>query len=253
MKRQLFALIAGMAVTLPCVCFAANEEIQVYLDDLSQPGQFGVDVHNNFVTSGDSTLPYPGGLAPLYQYRLTPEFYYGLTKTVELGAYLLTTKTSDGQTQFEGEKVRIKYIAPHDSDNGLFWGANLEVGRTNLYASPQAWNAELKGIAGYRSGRWTFAINPNVDWSLSKGGGPVTLDVDGKVAYKVTEKTQIGLETYNELGPLRHLQGLNQNSKTLYLALDHDFGQYDLNAGIGRGLTSDADNWVLKFIIGTHF
>ena len=253
MKRPLFLIIASIAVSLPAVCFAANEEIQVYMDDMSEPGQLGVDVHHNYVPSGDANAPYPGGLAARHQYRLTPEFYYGLTNNLELGLYLLTARASDGTAHFEGEKVRVKYIAPHDADNGAFWGANLEVGRTNLYASPQAWNAELKGIIGYRSGRWTFAMNPNVDWSLSAGGGPVTLDVDGKVAYKVTEKTQIGLETYNELGPLRHLQGWSQNSKTVYLALDHDFGAFDLNAGIGRGVTSDADKWVVKCIIGTHF
>ncbi|MFZ6864119.1 hypothetical protein ACO0K7_15915 [Undibacterium sp. Ji67W] len=253
MKRKLFAFVVGAVMIFPCFCFAANEEIQVYMDDLSQPGHFGIDIHNNVVISGDKNAPYPGGLAPRHQYRLTPEFYYGLTKTLELGGYLLGTRSADGQTHFEGEKVRLKYIAPHDADHGFFWGANLEVGRTNLYASPQPWNAELKGIAGYRTGNWTFAINPNFDWSLSSGGGPVTLNVDGKVAYKVTEKTQIGLEAYNELGPLRNLQALNQNSKTLYLALEHDFGAFDLNAGIGRGLTTDADKWVLKFIVGTHF
>ena len=70
-------------------CDAAPEEIQVYLDDLRAPGQLGVDVHNNFVVSGRSTPDYPGEQAPAKVYRLTPEFAYGLSKTTELGLYLL--------------------------------------------------------------------------------------------------------------------------------------------------------------------
>ncbi len=253
MKQEVFSFLLLSAIAAPNLSYAAPEEIQVYLDDMSAPGKFGVDVHNNYVISGDANPAYPGGSAPLHEYRLTPEFYYGLTDDLELGLYFLTAHDNNGETHFEGEKVRIKYIAPHDATSGAFWGANLEIGRTDLYAAPQPWNAELKGIWGYRQGAWLFAVNPNLDWTLSSGGTPATLDIDGKIAYSVTEQTQLGVEIYNELGPVRSLQALNQNSKTLYLALDHDFGGYDLNAGIGRGLTGDADKWVLKFIIGTHF
>jgi hypothetical protein len=32
-------------------CEGAPEEIQVYIDDMTTPGHFGLDVHNNFVFS----------------------------------------------------------------------------------------------------------------------------------------------------------------------------------------------------------
>ena len=32
--------------------WAASEEIQVYLDDLTKPGHFGADIHNNVTLSG---------------------------------------------------------------------------------------------------------------------------------------------------------------------------------------------------------
>lgn len=251
--RLLFSLSTLLALSTSTMCAAAPEEIQVYMDDMSSPGQFGLDIHNNYVTSGSNQPAYPGALPALHQYRLTPEFYYGLTDALELGFYILTAHAVDNTSYVEGEKARIKYIAPHDTSAGAFWGVNLEVGRTSLLASPRPWNAEIKGIWGYRLQKWTFALNPNLDWSLSSGGGPVTLQLDGKVAYSVTEKTQLGIETYNELGPVSSLQALNQNGKTVYLALDHDFGSMDINAGIGRGLNSEGDRWVLKFIVGTHF
>ena len=244
-------VVFGVVSSLPCQ--AAPEEIQVYTDGQSAPGQFGVDVHNNFVVSGADTPSYRGELPPHHVYRLTPEFYYGLTKTVELGLYVLTTRDTQESAHVEGGKMRIKYVAPHDAGAGFFWGLNLEAGRTSLRVSELPWNAQLKGILGYRSGPWTFAINPNLDWSLSRGGGPVMASLDGKVAYAIAQKTTLGFETYNELGPLSRLQALNKNSKTLFAVVDREIGGLDVNTGLGRGITHDADRWVMKFIVGTHF
>ncbi len=252
--RRAAALLAWvlLAAATPAA-LAAPEEIQVYLDDLSAPGKFGVDLHNNYVFSGPSKPGYPGEQPPARVYRLTPEFTYGLTDTLELGLYVLTSRAAHAEPKVDGAKLRIKYIAPHDANQGFFWGANLEVGRTVLRASSTPWNAELKGILGYRTGPWTLAMNPNFDWSLSRGGGPVTFDLDAKVAYAINPKTQLGMEIYNELGPLVRLDGLNKNGKTLYAVIDHEFERVDLNLGLGRGLTRDGDRWLIKFIVGTRF
>ena len=250
-RRALF--VTGSLVVWVLQCRGAPEEIQVYIDDMSTPGHFGVDVHNNYVFSGSDIPTYAGEQPPDEVYRLTPEFYYGLSKTFELGLYVLSTHTASGDSNLDGAKARIKFIAPHDPSAGVFWGANLEVGDTSRRVSETPWNGELKGILGYRVDRWLFAINPNLDWSFSAHGGPMTVDVDCKFAYSVGPTTQIGMESYNDLGPLSGLQPLNQNSKTLYLAIDQDLGKFDLNAGLGRGLTSDSDRWILKLIVGAHF
>jgi len=247
------AIVASTLSSTCVVSHAASEEIQVYLDDLRAPGQLGVDVHNNFAVSGRSAPDYPGEQAPGKVYRLTPEFAYGLNKTTELGFYLLTTRDMVGNLHSEGIKARIKYIAPHDLESGPFWGVNLEVGRSSRRVSETPWNAEVKGILGIRAGRWTLAVNPNVDWSLSQGGGPVTGDVDLKANYAIDSKTQLGIESYNEFGPLRHLSTSTMNGRTVFAVVDKDFGQFDINAGIGRGLSQAADKWVIKVIVGTNF
>jgi hypothetical protein len=233
---------------------AASEEIQVYLDDLSEPGQFGLDVHNNYVFKGTRTPGYEGELPPHHVYRLTPEFYYGISKTLELGLYVLSTRSPEGNFRIDGSKARLKYIAPHDEQRGFFWGLNLEAGRSALAVSETPWNAQLKGILGWRGNGWTFGANPNLDWSISKGGGPVMASLDLKLNRTLSPETQLGVELYSELGPLKRIQGWSRNPKTLYLVLDQSLPRdFDLNLGIGRGLTDDADRWVLKFIVGTHF
>src|SRR6185369_7607057 len=89
--RGVLLSVAGVGLGLPShPVAAAPEEIQVYIDDLSKPGGTGMDVHNNYVVSGSGTPDYPGALPPRHVYRLTPEFYYGLTDSLELGLYLLS-------------------------------------------------------------------------------------------------------------------------------------------------------------------
>ncbi|HEV2331687.1 MAG TPA: hypothetical protein VGV16_00870 [Gammaproteobacteria bacterium] len=249
------ALAALLLLSASSATRAAPEEIQVYLDDLVGTGNFGTDVHNNYVVSGSSTPDYPGAEAPEHVYRLTPEFYYGLSDTLELGLYVLTTRQPGRDPTFDGSKLRLKFIAPHDEQQGAFWGANLEIGDTSLRVSPQPWGTELKGIYGYRWSRWLFAFNTNLDWTgTAPFAGPASLDVDSKLAYLTDGGYQLGLESYNELGEFSHLGHLSEDSEVLYAVLDTDLGKsMDLNAGIGRGLTTASDRWVLKFILGFHF
>jgi hypothetical protein len=233
---------------------AAGDEIQVYLDDLTKPGGIGADLHNNFTIKGNRAPEYQGALPTHHTYRFTPELYYGLTPTMELGLYLLSTIAPGEGAHYEGEKLRFKYIAPHDEKQGSFWGANLEIGYTHKRVSEVPWNAQLKGIYGFRTGPWTFGFNANLDWSLhGSPNSPVALELDTKVSYDVHEKLAVGLESYNEIGPLRRLGNLSSQSQTLYGVVDTQIGKIDLNAGIGRGLTSASDRWILKFIVGLQY
>lgn len=239
------------AATAPCL--AADEEIQVYLDDRRSPGQFGVDVHNNYVFRGRRQAEYPGEQPPGRVYRLTPEFTYGLSNTLELGMYVLTTRSAQGDWHGDGVKLRVKYIAPHDDQAGWFWGGNLEIGRTDLQVSETPWNGQLKGIVGWRGGPWLLAVNPNLNFSLSSGGGPVGTSLDLKASRQVGERTQVGAELYTEWGPVRRLEAWGREPKSIFAVVDHDLGDIDLNLGVGRGLTRGADRWLLKFIIGINF
>ena len=222
MKTALSSFIAVLLLGVPFTGYAADEEIQVYEDDLSPQGSAGVDVHNNFVLSGRSTPSYAGEQPPQHVYRLTPEFYYGLTDSVELGLYLLSTRASGGEIRFDGEKVRVKYVAAHDHDEGFYWGGNLELGRTTRLVSENPWNAQLKGILGFRHDRWTFVANPNVDWSLSSRGGPAELSLDFRIAYATSSTTKLALESYNVLGPVSQPGAFSGFDKQVFIVLDHD-------------------------------
>lgn len=246
-------LLAAVTTASVPTARAAPEEIQVYLDDLTTPGRFGLDVHNNLAVAGIKAAEYPGARPAEHAYRLTPELYYGLGTGLELGAYALTTRDGQGELHFDGAKLRLKYIATHDEKQGPFWGVNFEVGKSDLAVAEHAWNYELKGIYGRRIGAWVLACNVNLDAALSTHGGPATLGLSTKVARKAGRQTQLGLESYNELGPLRSAGSLGDQSQMLYAVVDNEFDNHELSIGIGRGLSHGSDPWVLKAVIGFHF
>ena len=255
MTRHLLAMSAVCAaslVWLPSVpACAAPEEIQVYQDDSVAAGHFGLDLHNSFVVSGARTADYAGGVAPNRQYRLTPEFYYGLTPNIELGLYVLADRDASGRTAIGGEKVRIKYIALRPEGRDWYWGINLEVGRVGARYDQNPWNTELKGIWGWRRGRWDVAVNANVDAALS---GPKTtppsLEMTTKVGYRTLPDVSVGVESYNTLGDRQNFGRFGQNAQTIYAVADLKVRGFDLNLGVGRGLTAPADHWVVKAVIG---
>ncbi len=235
-------------------CQAAPEEIQVYMDEMDEPGKFGLDLHSNYVFSGSGIPYYPGAIPPVHVYRLTPELSYGLTPSFELGAYFLSSYQHASGITANGEKLRLKFIAPKEPEQAYFWGANLEVGKVSASVDQNPWNAELKGIYGYRTQLWTFAFNANIDWPIS-GPAPVpaTLELDTKVAYAVNDKYKVGFESYNGIGPMRQPGYFYQQSQTLYAVLDTDISDWDLNLGLGRGFSSVSDKLILKAILGVPF
>jgi hypothetical protein len=163
-----FACCGAGAFLCAATAQAAPEEIQVYMNEMDLPGEFGLDLHNNYVLSGSRALEYPGAQASLHRYRLTPEFSYGLTPTIDLGAYLpLLTLTEQGQPSAEGLKVRIKYIAARSFAENTWWGLNLEVGKVSHALDINPWNAELKTIVGGRYGKWLLAGNASLDFVVS--------------------------------------------------------------------------------------
>ncbi len=244
-----------MALATSGAARAAPEEIQVYEDNLVQPGGFGLDLHNNFVLSGDTRPDHPGGMASEHAYRLTPEFYYGLAPNLEAGLYVLSAIDRRGDATVGGVKARLKYIAPKASPGQpWYWGANFEIGRVSNRYDENPWNAELKGIAGYVAGKWKLVGNANLDWTVS---GPQrqkpTLNLSGKVAYQMTPGTSLGFETYNDIGTARNFGRFGQQEQSLYAVVDTSVRGWDLNLGIGRGLTGGTDHWVVKAVIGVPF
>lgn len=231
---------------------AADEEIQVYMDEMSKRGEIGLDVHLNYTPDGRRVADYPGQQASDQRWRITPEWAYGLTDNIELGAYLpLATVDRSGDVELGGVKGRIKYIAPKAPDQPWFWGLNFELGRVRHSLDINPWNAELKGIVGLRRGPWTVAGNLNMDWVVSgPDHTPTTFQLATKVSYQLDDKTALGVESYNAFADSKRFGHLGDRDQQVFAVVDRSFGAWDLDLGVGYGYGAPEDRWVIKAIVG---
>jgi hypothetical protein len=98
---------------------------------------------------------------------------------------------------------------------------------------------------------YEFIVNPIVDVGFGVNGD-VTFLPCARFARNFGENFALGLEYYTDLGRLQNFLPLNQQQHNLYGVVDFKIGRFDVNAGIGYGLTSGSDRWMAKMIIGTE-
>ncbi len=255
------AALFAVGIVLGCaglpVQAAMIDEIQVYNDDINQPGEFGLELHVNTTPKGRSAPDFPGEITPRHGLRTTAEFSYGLSRTIEAGAYLPYARDAEGTTHFAGPKLRLKWLPLQPGEDGVGWflGGNVEYAWVAPAFEQSRNSFELRPIVGYRSKDWLLAANPILNWAMA---GPERDGKPGfvpsvKIARRATSSIALGAEYYADLGKLNHMLPHAEQAHTLYFALDYDRKPWVFNVGIGRGLTGATDRWTLKTIIEFPF
>ena len=252
---RLAVLALGMAFLMPLAPAQAAlpDEIQVYIDDLNDPGQWGLQEHVNTTPVGDPDPDYPGESLARHGTRFTSEFSYGLNRDLEAGAYLPLVLESGGDLRLAGVKLRLKWVPlrPSEGGAGVFAGLNGELSQVQYRFDDNRRAFELRPILGWRDAQWLLAVNPVLEFSLQ---GPDKNQAPGfspqfKVARTVDRGIAAGIEYYADLGPISNFDPYSEQKHTLFLAVDIDRKPWNVNLGIGRGLTASTDRWTLKMII----
>ena len=257
MTRRCLAAAALFALFARSAAAVLPDEIQVYTDGINAPGEFGLELHVNTTPSGRRTPDFPNEVTPHHGLRVTPEFSWGLTKTLEAGLYLPVTRDAEGRVLFGGPKLRLKWLPlrPGEGAGGWFAGANAEYSWLNRNFEPETRRFELRPIVGWRNADWLLAVNPVLDWALNgpQHGGRPEFSPSFKAARTVAEGLALGLEYYTGLGPLGRPAPGDQQPRTLYVAMELDRGPVPLHFAIGRGLNDAADKWTVKAIFEFSF
>ena len=232
-----------------------QDEIQVYTDEINEPGERGIELHVNTTPKGVTTPSYPGEVINDHGWRVTPEFSLGLTKTTDIGLYVPTVRSNDGNLYAAGLKMRFKWLPIQSSDTGGFFaGVNVELGqvRQRFSESPRA--GEIRHILGWRSSQWLVVVNPILGFDASRGFSHVpTLEVATKITRRVSDSVSLGWERYNDRGPYNHMEPAATQGKVNYLVVDWEGHGLDLNVGLGKGTTPVSDPWTVKAIVGFAF
>ena len=248
--------VLALALALPSAsaAFAIGDEIQVYTEEMDDPGEFGVETHINYVTRGARQPAYPGNMPSHHVLQVTPEFSYGISRTLEAGLYLPVAFAPGGHAYGNGLRLRLKYIAPREEGERWFWGLNGEYGYSARRVSESRRGLEFRPILGYRTEDWLFAVNPILNADLSRNADrKPKFEPALKVSRRVAGETRLGVEYYGEYGPVRHFLPNGERAHYLYGTLDFAHGDWDVNLGLGRGFVAAEDKWVIKAIVAFPF
>lgn len=254
MKKSL--LLVTLLLSVGAARADLPDEIQVYDDDLNQVGESGVELHVNTTPKGRSAPAYRGEVTPRHGLRVTPEFSYGWTETLEAGLYLPFIRDAADRYDFAGPKLRLKWVprkAP--ASGGWFLGLNGELAYVQRRFEAERMSMELRPIVGYRNPDWLVAFNPVLSYALRPGyrAGGMAFSPALKVGRTVAPEVQVGFEYYTDLGKLAHVDPYGARPRTVYAVVDAEFGGWGLNLGVGKGLNALTDTWTVKAIFAIPF
>jgi len=228
-------------------------EIQVYDGTSDAPGTGGVELHVNEVADGVRTAP-PPEIPPHHTAHLTLEPSYGVLAFWELGFYLQSALRPDGGYDFAGVKLRSKLVTPPGWRTSWRLGANVEVSYLPARYEAERWGAELRPIAAWEDARWLFAVNPILDFSLGGGGGLPSFEPAALALIKVHDVVSLGLEYYAGLGPIDAPASWRDQQHNIYQVINlQPVAGFDLNLGVGEGLTAGSNGLTAKAILGYGF
>jgi opacity protein-like surface antigen len=250
-RRLAFAFAIIAALTWSAGTAHAVDEIQVYNGELAKPGQFSLEKHFNYAFNGRKEPDFPGGLVPNRALNGTPELAYGVNNWYELGLYLPYAIDQSGNAYSNGFKIRHLFAVPDAGKREFFYGVNFEFSYANTRKfSDTRFASEIRPIIGVRKGDYEFILNPIVDVGFGRNGEVEFLPA-ARIARRFGEDFSLGVEYYTALGPFRGFLPFEEQQHNIYGVIDFRVGRFEINAGLGYGLTGGSDRLIAKLIVGT--
>lgn len=254
------ALLLGAALALvPGAAQAqGNFEIQVYGSETVAPGTTMVELHSNTAIQG-STRVEDGVLPTQHAVHETLEITRGWTSWFETGFYIFTSVQTEGPDQgywWVGNHIRPRVRAPEEWRLPVGLSLSLEVGYQQKEFSPDTWTLEIRPIIDKQLGPWYFAVNPAFEQSLKGPGTRTGIEFapSAKVSYDLTKKISPGVEYYGTLGPVGNFPTASRQQQQLFGVVDLNLDpRWEINFGVGGGLTRATDGLIIKLILGRRF
>jgi hypothetical protein len=230
-------------------------EIQVYPYETVEPHHTMVEFHMNYFPSGTRNAE-AGQFPNNHQFHFTTEITHGLTPYWELAGYLVTAWVPDVGPKFAGARIRPRFRLPEKWRLPFRVSVSTELGFSKHQFEANTITLEIRPILEKEKGKWYFAVNPDFTKSFRgpdahRGFG---MEPGVKVSYTVRKRFSPGIEYYAETGPIAHFDTLHNQHHLIFPTLDINTNpNWEINMGVGRGLTGTSEHWVVKWIIGRRF
>ena len=232
-----------------------NYEIQVYGADTVEPRTTMVEFHTNFTANGSKEVI--DGVQPTNRaLHETIEITQGFNDWFETGFYIFTSARSGDGWDWVGDHIRPRFRVPPKWHWPVGVSISNEIGYQRRRFSPDSWTWEIRPIIDKKLGPWYLSFNPTIDKSLH--GASVSqgfeFSPNVKISYDFTKVITGGLEYYGSLGPIGSFDPIAEQQQQIFPAIDLNVSpDWELNFGVGVGVTRSTDHLIIKAIIGRHF
>ena len=231
-----------------------NYEIQVYGSDTVEPGHTMFELHSNFTIDGSKT--FQNGMFPTnHALHETVEITHGWNKWFETGFYIFTSARDGQGWNWVGDHIRPRVWIPKKW-HGVGVSLSTEFGYQRRVFSADTLTLEIRPIIDQQAGRWYWSFNPTVDKSFHGESVPngYEFSPNFKIGYDFTKKINAGLEYYGALGPITGFDPLAQQQQQIVPAMDLNVSpKWEINFGLGVGVTHSTDHLIAKMILGYRF
>jgi hypothetical protein len=229
-----------------------NYEIQVYGSSLVPAGHTMVELHSNFTANGRAAVV--DGLQPTHHaYHETLEITHGFTSWLEVGFYVFTSARGRNGWNWVGDHIRPRVAVPERWHWPVGVSLSQEFGYQRRIFSTDTWTWEIRPIIDKQMGRWYWSLNPALEKAITgeNAGRGWEFSPNAALSYDITEQVTGAIEYYGALGPVSGFAPAPDQQHQLFAAVDLNVSpRWEINLGVGRGMTGSTDRWLIKTIFG---
>ncbi len=248
-------LLLSLVLLAPQMRAQDNYEIQVYGAETVERRSAMIELHSNFTVQGSKTVV--NGVRPTnHALHETIEITLGANDWFETGFYVFTSAQSGDGWDWVGDHIRPRFRVPPKWGWPVGLSLSNEIGYQRRQFSEDTWTWEIRPIVDKKLGRWYLAFNPTIDKSLHglNAGQGWEFSPNAKVSYGFSKTISGGVEYYGALGPIGNLDPLSDQQQQIFPSIDLNLTpQWEVNFGVGWGLTRSTDHLIVKAILGRRF
>ena len=232
-----------------------NYEIQVYPYETVEPRYTMVELHSNFTFQGSKSTD-DGTLPTNHQLHETIEITHGFNDWFETGFYIFTSVKNGQGWDYVGSHIRPRVRVPPKWHWPVGISLSNEIGWQSRRYSADTWTWEIRPIVDKQLGKWYLSFNPTFDRSFHGPGvnQGLVFSPNFKFSYDFTKKIAGGIEYYGSLGPVTGFDPVSQQQQQILPAIDLNLSpKWEVNFGVGVGVTRATDHLLAKMILGYRF
>lgn len=239
-----------LTMLLATRALALSDEIQVYDGTIASPGTFNVTLHSNYVAQAGGTTERADAVPADRSLTGGTEWAYGAARWLELGIYTpIYTRSADDRWYYDGAEVRALFVSPDAQRRRIAYGLDVAWAFNSAHWDDRRLSLELRPLLTWHNAGWSVTLNPILESALNGWSGwrfePAT-----RVAYSVDAIWSLALEEYaDDTGTIVHAAPLREQNHRLFAVVDARLGAWNIEPGLGRGLTTGSDGWTIKLIL----